>query len=293
VTPPIRTRADDGAASAVLYPPAARIAAALLRTVARGGLLWVLGLMLFTDNPPTNPLKQIRLFTWIFLVPEAAAWALARVFEARMRIEDGALVLEQRARRTDIPVSAISSVKLWHFPVPSAGVWLGLRSGRRFAQGLAVADPDSLVRALEAEGASPEIREGLEGGVGAWHRARVANPPTFFENPFLKFVVYGLVPTIPAWRLYQFISYGGTFGEYYTYGLNAYLVGFGLWWASFALHLVFIAAGIRAFVELVCLAAAFGLPSHAAAVRRFLEITQRVAYYAGIPLWLLIRFEVI
>src|SRR5689334_21880877 len=97
----------DGA-SVVVYPPGWRITAGLLRTFARGSLLVVLYLLLFTQNPPNNPLKQIRLFTGLFVLPEATAWCIARAFTAKMRVEDGALVLEQRERRTEIPITAIA-----------------------------------------------------------------------------------------------------------------------------------------------------------------------------------------
>lgn len=277
-------------ASVVVYPPAWRVTAALLRVFARGSLLVVLYLLLFSQTPPNNPLKQIRLFTGLFLLPEAAAWCIARAFTATMRVEDGALVLEQRERRTDIPVTAIAAVELWRVPLPMPGVWLGLRSGRRFAQGLAVPDPDAFLAALEGEGTAASARQGIEGGMAAYLRARNANPPGILEHPALKFGLYSLVPTIPAFRLYQYISFGGAFGEWQTFGLQSYLVGFGLWWISFALSLVFIAAGIRAFVEIVSLATAFAAPTIAPAVRRTLELLQRLAFYAGIPIWLLLRF---
>jgi apolipoprotein N-acyltransferase len=274
----------------VVYPPAWRVVASVLRIFARGSLLYVLYLMLFTQDPPTNPLRQMRLFGGLFLLPEAAAWCIARAFAARMRVEDGALVIEQRERRTDIPVSAIAAVELWQVPIPTPGVWLGLRSGRRFAQGLSVADPDAFVASLEGQGTEPAGREGLPGGMAAYLRARNANPPGVLEHPAIKFVLFSLVPTIPAWRLHQYISYGGTFGEYYTFGLNAYLLGFAMWWISFSLSLVFLAAGMRTVVEVGSLAAAFASPSAAHGVRRGLEILQRVAFYLGIPVWLILRF---
>jgi apolipoprotein N-acyltransferase len=304
VTPvAVREPLADGQ-SVVVYPPAWRIVAALLRVFARGSLLYVLYLMLFTQDPPTNPLRQMRLFGGLFLLPEAAAWCVARAFAAKMRVEDGALVIEQRERRTDIPLSAIAAVELWQVPLPMPGVWLGLRSGRRFAQGLAVADPDVFVASLDGqatgtdafvasrdgEATAPAERAVLPGGMAAFLRARSANPPGILEHPAIKFVLFSLVPTIPAWRLHQFISYGGTFGEYYTFGLNAYLLGFAMWWISFSLSLVYLAAGMRAVVEAGSLAAAFAAPSAAHGVRRGLEILQRIAFYAGIPIWLLLRF---
>jgi apolipoprotein N-acyltransferase len=59
---------------------------------------------------------------------------------------------------------------------------------------------------------------------------------------------------------------------------------------SFSLSLVFLAAGMRALVEIGSLAAAFVAPASASGVRRALEILQRIAFYVGIPIWLLLRF---
>lgn len=283
---------EHGAAGAevVAYPPAWRAGAAVLKVVARGSLLVTAGYFLWSDNPPTNPLRQMRLFGGLFVAPELAAWCIARAFAAKVRVADGALVLEQRERRTEIPVGAITAVDPWLVPLPRGGLRLRLKSGRHFTQGLAVTDPVALVDALVAEGASPDLRAGLDRRIVDYARARLTCPAGWLENPVLKFVVYSLVPTLPAFRLHQFITYGGTFGEYYTFGLEAYLLGLGLWWASWSLGLVILAAVVRAVVEVVALAAAFAIPSYAVGVRRGLEIAQRVFYYVGIPAWLFLRF---
>jgi apolipoprotein N-acyltransferase len=94
---------------------------------------------------------------------------------------------------------------------------------------------------------------------------------------------------VPVFRLHQIIAYGAAFGEYYTYGLKAYLLGFGLWWVSWSLNLVFVAAGARAVVEVVALVAAVAIPTYAAGTRRGLEAAQRLFYYVGIPAWLALR----
>jgi len=281
---------DAGGVDVVLYTPAWRTASGVLKVVARGSLLVTAGLFLFSEHPPTNPLRQMRLFGAFFVVPEVLAWCIARAFAAKMSVADGALILEQKSRRTEIPTSAIVGVEPWPVPLPRAGVDLRLKSGRRFAHGVAVRDCGALVEALVAEGASGDLRDGLARPVAAYTQARLASPAGFFEHPLLKFVLYSLVPALPAFRLHQFITYGGTFGEYYTFGLQAYLIGLGLWWVSWAIGLVVLAAVMRAAIEIVAMLAALVVPAYAGGVRRVLEWSQRILYYVGIPVWLALRF---
>jgi len=257
--------------------------------VARGSLLAILAALFLSDAPPTNPLQQIRLFCGLFAAPELAAWCVARAFAARARVEDGVLALLLRDQRIEVPLAAIAAVEPWSLPLPSAGVCLRLRSGRRLARTVAVADPARLVELLVAGGASPALRAGLDRAAVVFARARSANPRSLLDHPALKFVAWSLVPTIPVFRLHQHITYGGTFGEYYTYGLKAYLVGFGLWWASWSFNLLLLAAGLRAIVEAVATAAAVAIPARAVGVRRAVEIAQRVVYYVCFPAWLVLR----
>ncbi len=282
--------AHDFDVRAAAYAPAWRIAAAVLRIFARGSLVMTLVLLLFSSDPPTNPLRQLRLFFGLFAAPEAAAWFIARAFAARVSLSAGSLVIEHREHRTEIPVASIAAVEPWTLPLPHGGVALKLKSGRHFAEGLELHDPDALAAALEAEGASPDIRSGFDTPVAVYLRAKRANPPGWLDHPILKFLIFSLVPALPAFRLHQFIAYGGTFGEYYTYGLQSYLLGFALWWTSFCLSLVVIAAGVRVVVEIVAFAVAAAAPAYAVGVRRGIEIVQHLGYYVGIPVWLLQRF---
>lgn len=274
---------------AVAYPPAWRTGAALLRIVARGSLLLTAASYFVLENPPSNPLRQMRLFLAFFAVPEAAAWLIARAYAAKVVVLDGALRIEQREQSTEIPVGGIAQILPWRFPLPYVGVGLKLKSGRRFGQGLALRDPDGLARALAAEGAPGEIRDLPAQTMVAYMRSRLANPRSFLENPFLKFVIYSLVPALPAFRLHQFITFGGTFGEYYTFGLKAYLLALGIWWASWAIYLVLFASVLRSLVELITLLAAATVPAAAPTVRRFAEWVQRLLFYAGLPTFIALR----
>jgi len=277
-------------ADVVAYPPAWRIAAAALTVIARGSLLVTAAAILLADEPPTNPLKQMRLFGGLFAAPELAAWCIARAFAARASVSEGSLVLTLRDRRVEVPLEAIAAVEPWSLALPrGGGLWLRLRSGRRLQRALGVADLVGLVNALVAAGVSPGVRTALAHPMAVFTRARLANPRSRLDHPVFKFVLCSLIATLPVFRLHQYITYGGTFGEYYTFGLKAYLQGFGLWWASWSLGFLYVAAAARAVVEIVALAAAAATPSYAIGVRRGLEIAQRLMFYAGIPTWLALR----
>ena len=82
---------------------------------------------------------------------------------------------------------------------------------------------------------------------------------------------------------------GGTFGEYYTYGLSAWLLGLAIWWAAWSIGLMLFAAALRTASEAATLLALWWRPSQAAAVRRGVEWLARAAFYLGVPAWLLLR----
>lgn len=272
-----------------MFPPAWRAVAAALRVFARGSLLVMAAAVVFAEALPTNPFAQMRMFAGLFLAPEAAAWCIARAFAASLCVEDGAVVLEQRQRRTEIQVTAVAAVEPWVIPLPAPGLWLRLSSGRRFSEGIVLADPAGFVEALVAQGGRPALRDGLAGRAVAYARARLANPYGILEHPAVKFVVFALVPALPAFRLHQIITYGGTFGEYQSFGLQAYLIGLAIWWVSWAIGLVLLAAVLRALVEAGTLALVLIWPVRAAGARKGLEVVSRVLFYIGVPTLLLIR----
>jgi hypothetical protein len=114
-------------------------------------------------------------------------------------------------------------------------------------------------------------------------------PRRGLDHPLVKFALFPLLPAIPAFRLHQHIAFGGTFGEYYTYGLKAYLLAFGLWWAAWAIGLTVFAAALRAALEATVLALQAARPTNATAIRAWAERFARLAYYAGLPAYLLLR----
>jgi apolipoprotein N-acyltransferase len=118
--------------------------------------------------------------------------------------------------------------------------------------------------------------------VGSVRRGRL-------DRPWAKFGLLPLVLAIPAFRLHQHIAYGSTWGEYYSFGLVAYLKGFALWWAAWAIGVVLCAAALRAVIEGATLLTAAVRPARACGVRHALERLALAALYLGLPVWLVLR----
>ncbi|GJI91266.1 hypothetical protein RugamoR1_44290 [Rugamonas sp. R1(2021)] len=74
--------------------------------------------------------------------------------------------------------------------------------------------------------------------LGVHARARLALRRRKLDLPLAKFVLLPLALAIPAFHLHQHIAYG----EYYSFGLKAYLVAFALRWAAWSIGGVLSAA---------------------------------------------------
>jgi apolipoprotein N-acyltransferase len=284
-------RAPDEAfeASCVVLAPVWRFAAGLLRILAFAGLCVMGFVALFLPVEPGKTLTQFWMFGGLVLAPAAAAWAIRRAFSAMLRIEDGVLVLQQPGRRTEINAKDIAAVDPWTMPIPSAGAWVKLASGQRWSQGIALADPAALIRSLVHAGGPASLADGLSRRATLFAQVRAAVPRWRIDHPLVKFVLFPLVPALPAFRLHQHIAYGGTFGEYYTFGLKAYLIALVIWWASWAIGMVIFAAVLRVGIEAGTIIALGLRPDRAADTRNTLEGLGRLLFYLGVPAWLLIR----
>lgn len=274
-----------------VLPQAARIAAGLLRAFARSNLIWLGAAMLLNDALRGNTLAQIRAFTGFFLVPEAAAWCVLLAFSARATLEGGALVLTSGARRLALPLDEIASVETWRLPLPSLGVSLRLKSGQLWRYGLALAHPNIFAKAMSAA-AGNGVTTALTTTESLPERyaiARQAIQTGRLNTPWAKFVLLPVVLALPAFHLHQNIAYGGMFGEYYTFGLKAYLTTFALWWAAWAIGVVLTAAALRALIEAGTLIAATSRAERAFQTRVWLERLGLVMLYIGMPTWLLVR----
>ena len=275
---------------AVTYSPSWRILTSAFLVIGRLAPLVLFALLLFSPEPPANPLRLLRLFSILCLAPALVAWVLTRVFEVRLSVGGGSVVIEQRKRRIEIPCDAITAVDPWAVPLPGAGVWLRLPSGRRFQYGIQLDDPRSLIQAVADGGVAPNVRESADSPALAYARAKHAIGDWRWYHYLFRYVFFALVPALPLFRVHQWIAYGGTFGEYYQYGLKAYVSGFAVYWATLIVYLVLWAALWRAAAEIIAYCAASVAPSLAARVRRTVEVVHRVLYYGGVPVLLALRF---
>ena len=275
---------------AIAYSPFWRAITAALVVIGRGGLLAMVVAMLFFETRLGNQLRLLRTFVLVSVGPGLAAWLLARAFAALVIVADGVVVVARRGERIEIPCASIARLTPWTLPLPGGGMWLYLRSGRRFRYGLQVADPIALSDALGDAGAADVVREVAHHPMAIYARSRPRPAPWY--RPLLAYVVFALVPTIPLFRLHQWVAYGGTFGEYYTYGLQAYVLGFAAHWWTFTIYLVLYAAVLRAVAEAVVLATAYIAPGRVAAVRSIVETVDRVLYFGAVPA-LLIRLALL
>ena len=274
-------------AKVALLPPAARIVAGLLRAMARAGLLWMGVALLLDEALRTNTLAQIRLFAALFLTPEAAAGCLLLLFSAKASIANGKLILTQGGRRVDVALGDINALQCWYLPLPCPGLTLQLNSGQRY--GLALADPSDLAGCLAAAGGPPlHQRTRVRAALQAYVQSRLAIRRSRLDAPLLKYVLLPLALAIPAFHLQQQIAYGGPFGEYYTYGLTAYLTAFAIWWAAWTIGVVLSEAVLRSAIEASTLLAALLRPTRTIDIRQGLQRFGHAALFIGLPGWLLL-----
>ncbi len=264
-----------------VLPPAARVIAGVLRVISRAGLLGMCVALLLDEPLRTNTLAQLRIFGLFFLLPEAIGWCVLMAFSARASVSEGRLVLARGAQTLVLPLGELAAVELWRLPVPGPGVTLRLRSGQYWRYGLLVPDPAAFSAQLAAAGGPAAA------GPRGW-RALVA-PATRLDHPIAKFVLLPLALALPAFHLHQHIAYGSALGEYYSFGLAAYLSAFGLWWAAWTIGVVLGAALLRTLIESATLLAALLRPGAAGGIRQGLERLGHAALYLALPGWLLFR----
>ena len=276
-------------ANVIVLTPFWRITIAVLKLVARASLLWMGLAWWLGDASRLTSLNGIRMFLALVAAPELLAWCMTRLFSGTAFIDNDALVLEQRTRRIEIPLRKIAGLRAWRCPLPTAGAWIELASGQRWPGGITLADLPALTNALVHAGAVPSLAGAKEGRITAYARVRAMSPRTWLDHGVVKFVLFPLIPALPAFRLHQHIAFGGTFGEYQSYGLKAYLLALAIWWASWAIGLVMFAAVLRIATEAGTMLAMVWRPAQAGAARQWLETGARLLFYVGVPGWLLLR----
>jgi apolipoprotein N-acyltransferase len=120
-------------------------------------------------------------------------------------------------------------------------------------------------------------------------RARESMRHSKLEHPAVKYLLFPLLLALPAFRLHQHIAYGSSFGEYYSFGLKAYLTTLCLWWATWAIGVATSAALLRMGMESMSLIATLLRPQQASDSRYLIERIGQIALYLGMPLWLVWR----
>lgn len=276
-------------APVVTLSPIWRGLAALLRLSAGMGLLWLAALMLLCDGLQVNSLAQIQIYGWLVLLPAFCAWAIQQLHAASASVEGDLLVFRQRSQRIEIPIAQISSLHVWRIPLPKSGIDLQFISGRRWGKGIALADPKVLLHALAAAGSPVQIADRRSQVSADFAALRAATVMPRLDHPFVKFVLFPLIPALPAFRLHQIIAFGDTFGEYYTYGLWAYLQGLMIWWAAWSIGLMLFAALLRLVIEVATVLLLRWRTRSALGLRRTLQNCARLIFYPGVPAWLILR----
>lgn len=273
---------------AVLSPPW-RVAAAMLWLCAGVGLVWLAMDMAFRVGWQVQSLSQLWRFAGAVVMPAMASWMILQAFKGQARIDGEVLVLDQRHSRIEIPLESIASLRIWRMPLPGSGVDLRLASGRRLEKGLVLTRPRHLRDALTAAGRQVPFEGRIGATIAGFVEARGLASRPRMDSRLLKFLVFPLLPALVAFRLHQVIAFGGAFGEYYTYGALAWLTGLLIWWASWAIGLMLFAALLRVLIEAACLSVHMVAPGRVTAVRDTLEWAGRVAFYVGVPAWLILR----
>ncbi len=273
----------------VLMNPTLRLLLAALRLTAAAGLIALAAQMAWRYGWQVNALAQIQLFLWAVLAPLLLGWAIARSRRAHAECREGVLLIERPGERIEIPLARVAKAHAWHWPLPGPGLTLELASGGRLGHGLAVDDPAGFREMLEQSGARLAVGPRSASMRDQLARLRALTRRPWLDHPFVKFGLFPLVPALPAFRLHQYIAYGGTFGELQTYGATAWLLGLAIWWASWSIGLMLFAAGLRMCSELATVIALRIAPARALPTRRMMEAAARLLFFLGIPGWLFWR----
>jgi hypothetical protein len=264
------------------WPHWARIAAAALVTSSRVvppavALAWAFGVDL-------EPQRAFAALVALGVLPDLALRLLGRAFEAQASIDAGAVCIERDGLRIEAPIASLAAAAPWRIPLPGPGVSLRLRSGARLPVAIEPA-PSALLAALAAAGVAAPSHPNLAYGDARRGRAR-----RVWQHPLAMFGVFGLAPTAVLFRAHQIIAFGGLLGQYYQEGLRPYLATLVEYWGITLLSLLLFASTVRLSGELGAWTATWIAPARARSIRSAAEAYCTIAYYAGVPALLAVRF---
>jgi len=272
------------------YPLLWRVVAGVLVAVSRGSLPIILLLVMTASDPPVTPPVLFVLVTVLAGVPGVAAWLIGRAFAAQVEARSDGLVIRRVGWHLEVPWPAITQIIPWVVPLPGVGLSFRLGSGRRLPCSVEVEDPAVLLAELAERGGVAAA------GVAAAHpavgfgRARATVGRRRWYHWMGRFPLFALLPTGVLFNAHQHIAYGGLLGQYYLFGLQAYLRTFAVYWATVTIYVVLYAAVLRGVAEAIAWIVAWAAPRFAVPVRRAVETAGQILYYGGVPLLLALRF---
>ena len=265
----------------ILLSPIWRLVTALLVVVGLGTLpTYLLSLVLL---PPVPPIVMIRSFVIGTALPLAMAWAIGRVFTGSITTRNGALHLQRADIELDVASAAMSCIRAWRVPLPKPGLRLDVAS-TPLPFGIASRTPAAVLDVFDAAGIDTTSARRHPSLLFARTRA------SRWWAPLLKFVVLGIVPASTLFYTHQNIAYGGPYGQYYLESPQAYFRTFAEYWATTAILLISYASFWRAPAELAVWLTAALAPHQTHLARKSAETLCALAYYAGIPTLLALRY---
>lgn len=273
--------------TAVWYPLAWRIFASALLLASGTAVPGLLLLALRANDPPLTPFVLVELFVTTIALPAAAARLVRMALAGEAACEAAGLRVQRPGRALELPCQEIARASAWLVPLPGPGVALRMRSGARVQ--LALRDPTPLLRALAAGGVAGAEAAALR-ATSVWAAARAGHRRHLAERPLFKFALFALLPAGVLFYTHQHIAYGGLLGEYHLLGAKAWLRTLAGYWGGTAVYLVLLAGVLRAPAEALAWLAAHVSPPAAPGVRRAVEASCQLAYYAGVPALLALRY---
>ena len=271
-------------------PTAARalVAAALALAVANVVHLWAILVGAAYSGQPFNLLRVASRLVMLSFVPLLVAAAIRRAGRASYSVEADRLVIRRGRAVVDVPFESISEIRLSRLPFPAPALAVRLRSGRVIHRRIEVRDPAPLLEAFTPRAPSAGVLRAHPQIAFASARAPLVDRRA--RRIAVKFVLFPVLAALVMFRAYQYIGFGGPFGEYHLYGAAAYLKSLAGYLVGTAAALVLYAAAWRILAESLAATATALAPRRARAWRRIAEGICAVAYYIVIPLLLAARF---
>lgn len=271
------------------YPRALRAAGGGLLFVAGASLPFLLSRVLLATDPPMTPQMVLRAFLAFSALPALAAWLVGRALAARVELGRDALEVRVGGQHFAVPLASIVRVEPWRLPLPQPGFSLGLTSGAHFPLGIAADDPTALLARLAQRGVAAAAPAAAHPSL-LYARVKHTAGRLGGSRLVAKFPLFGALVAGVLFNAHQHIAYGGSLGQYYLEGALPYARTFATYWVTTTIYLVLYASVWRVPAEAAAWLAAQKSEPAARFARRVAELVCRLAYYAGVPMLLALRF---